>query len=184
MDKLGVVCYSSEETAQSLVSQLRSLGKDVDKCPPGYKLSVIPLENPDPVEGGDTLLSALAMAIEHLPGGSDLIVVDAITNQLSFSGEQAVIGFFASCKRICAKGKTIIVVAHSSMFDEKMMVRVRAICDGNLLLSVEQVREKYVQMLQVRKVHQAVQPTGNIINFEVLPEIGIQVQFFTTSARA
>ena len=184
MSKLAVACYSSEETLQSLTGQMRSLGMDLDKAPWGYKLSLYALEDAIPDEGGDTLLDVLAMAMDNLAGNPELIIVDAITVQASYSREKSILSFFSSCKRMCANGKTIVVVAHSSIFDEKMFVRVSAMCDGNLSLHVENDGDKISHVLEVRKVHHAKLPTSNIVHFEVVPLMGMQVKTIFSRAKA
>ena len=184
MSNLAVAFYSSEETPQSLLSQMRSIGLDLDKCPRGYKLSMYTLEDPLPDEGGDTSLAALATAMDNLPDNPELIVVDAITNQALYSEEKSILSFFSSCKRMCRKGKTVILVTHSSIIDEQMFVRVRPICDGNLSLRVEKEGENFSQFLEVRKMHRADRATGNIVKFEVEPGMGIVVKVSYGRAKA
>jgi len=179
MAKGGVACYSSEFTFKRLLTQMNSIGLDLTKCPKGAQLTVEPLEEPLPDEDGDPLLAALIQTMESLPGNMEVIIVDAITNLASYSGERSVLGFFSACKRMCGKGKTIIVVAHSATFDERMAVRLRALCDGYLSLRVENVGEKLMNTLEVRKILNAERATGNVIFFEVEPGMGIRVNPFS-----
>ena len=175
MAKGGVACYSSEFTFKSLLTQMYSIGLDLTKCPPGAHLTVEQLEEPLPDEDGDPMMAAMIESMAAVPSSIDLIVVDAITNLASYSGERASLSFFSSCKRICATGKTIIVVAHSSTFDERMSVRLRSLCDGYLSLHVENVGEKLMNSLEVRKILNAERATGNVVFFEVEPGMGIRV---------
>ena len=124
-------------------------------------------------------MAAMVETMSNVPEGMDLIVVDAITNLASYSGERASLSFFSACKRMCATGKTIIVVAHSATFDERMSVRLRALCDGYLALRVENVGEKLMNSLEVRKILNAERATGNVIFFEVEPGMGIRVNPFS-----
>jgi flagellar protein FlaH len=78
-----------------------------------------------------------------------------------------------------AKRATIVVVAHSSAFDEKMSVRIRAMCDGNLNLRVENIGDKLMNALEVRKILNAERSTGNVVFFEVEPGMGIRPNPFS-----
>ena len=59
--------------------------------------------------------------------------------------------------------EAIVLVAHSSTFDERMPVRLRSMCDGYLGLHVQSTGAKLLNMLEVRKVLNAERPTGNVV---------------------
>ena len=179
MDEARVACFTSEFTFQSLLTQMHSIGLDASKCPKGAQLTVNALQEPLPEDDGDPLLSELGREMEILAANVDFIVLDTITNLASYSGERPILSFFAACKRICTKGTTIVVVAHSSAFDEKMAVRIRAMCDGNLNLRVENIGDKLMNALEVRKILNAERSTGNVVFFEVEPGMGIRPNPFS-----
>ena len=179
MEEARVVCFTSEFTFQSLLTQMHSIGLDASKCPKGAQLTVNALQEPLPEDDGDPLLAALGVEMESLNGKADFIVLDTITNLASYSGDRPILSFFAACKRMCAKGATIVVVAHSSAFDEKMSVRIRAMCDGNLNLRVENIGDKLMDALEVRKILNAERSTGNVVFFEVEPGMGIRPNPFS-----
>ena len=139
------------------------------------KLCIYPLRQPAQDEAREKSLSSLVRDIEQLPKQYRVVVVDAITNLASSSPDYSVIEFFSSYKRLCASGKTMILVAHSYTFDEKLLVRLRSLCDAHLSLHVQNSWAKLMKTLEVRKVQSADQPTGSIVNFEVKPRIGIQI---------
>ena len=60
-------------------------------------------------------------------------------------------------------------------FDERIMVRLRALCDVHFRLSVEKFGQKLLKTLEVCKVHNAELDTGKIVNFDVKPGFGIQI---------
>ena len=179
LDEARVVCFTSEFTSQSLLTQMYSIGLDASKCHEGAQLTVNALQEPLPEDDGDPLLTDLGVEMENLAGKADFIVLDTITNLASYSGNRPILSFFAACKRMCAKGASIVVVAHSSVFDEKMSVRIRAMCDGNLNLRVENIGDKLMNALEVRKILNAERSTGNVVFFEVEPGMGIRPNPFS-----
>ena len=100
---------------------------------------------------------------------------DAITEPAAFSPEPEVISFFTVCRRLCARGKTIFVVAHSAAFEERLLVRLRHLCDAHLILRVEKLGPRMANTLEVSKVENAELVNNNIVSFEVKPGIGMQV---------
>ena len=100
------------------------------------------MKEPVPDDDSGPMLAALTLDMERLPKESEFIVVDAITNLAGYSQHQSIVGFFSACKRVCAKGRTVVVVAHSYAFDESMLARLSAVCDAHLKLRVGKVRDK------------------------------------------
>ena len=94
---------------------------------------------------------------------------------VAHSDDRAIIDFFASCKQLCALGRTLIAVVHSYAFDDRMLIRVRSLCDAHLILKMEQVGERLVKILEVAKVRNADQSTGNVISFDVEPGMGMKI---------
>ena len=123
----------------------------------------------------DTTFSLLAQHIHGLPEEFKVIVVDAVTNIVTHSQETSIIDFFSSCKAFCDDGSTLFIVVHSYAFDEKMLIRVRSLCDAHLTLRLEQVGERLVKMMEVSKVRNAERTTGNIISFDVDPGLGMRI---------
>ena len=171
----SVVYITFEETTQGLLSKMASLGMDVSQYFEMNKLRVIPLEESSTYQDPERVLSLFIEVMEALPARYTTIIFDAITNVASYCDDRSVMGFFASCKKICKSGKTILLVAHSSVFDEKVMVRVASLCDVHLKLNVEKMGTKLVSSMEVFKVHKALMDTGNIVSFEVHPGIGMRI---------
>ena len=53
-------------------------------------------------------------------------------------------------------------------------MRMRSLCDAHLRLRVEEMRDKLMKVLEVAKVRGAEKTTGNIINFDVEPGLGMR----------
>ena len=120
------------------------------------------------------MLAALGLDIERLPM-RQLVFVDAITLLAAYSLPQAIVAFFTTLARASARGKTIVVVAHSSAFDESMLIRISSMCDTHVRLRVGKVREKVVRVAEVLKANSVSLDKDNLINFEVQADIGIHV---------
>ena len=157
------------------MSQMGSIGLSVSRYVQTGNLRVFPLHEPEPVEDCATLLSTLAEELQCLPRQSKLIAVGSLTNLASVSRDNAVSGFFSRCKRLCGNGKTIFLVVHSFAIDERMLVRLGSLCDGHLRLSVENIGERQVRVMEVSKIRNASQATGNIVSFEVEPGFGMKI---------
>ncbi len=170
-----VVCYTNENTVKSLVRQMTSLGMDVtDEFLLGY-LSVFPVMALERGDSAEDHFNRLVSHIDSLDKEFDVIILDSITNLVTHSKEDEVIDFFSTCKRLCDQGRTIFLVVHSHAFSESMLIRVRSLCDGHFSLKVTYVGDRMVKMLEVAKIRGAERTTGNIVSFDVEPELGIKI---------
>jgi len=172
--KLATVYYTTENTVKSLISQMSSLNLDVTDYFLCDRLRVYPVvcnEDTDSAEAFSLLLAHF----ETLPVTTKLIIVDSLTGMVIHGDERTVIDFFAACKQLCDRGKTIICVVHSYAFEEKMLIRIRSLCDAHLTLKMEQVGDRLVKVMEVGKVRNADQSTGNVINFDVEPGLGMKI---------
>ena len=168
--------YTTENTVKSLMTQMSSLNLDVTDYFLCDRLRVYPLEIPSSKEGDTT--RAFQVLLDHfdsLPARFKLAIVDSLTALVAHSDDRAIIDFFASCKQLCDRGRTIIAVVHSYAFDDRMLIRIRSLCDAHLVLKVEQVGERLVKIMEVAKVRNADQSTGNIISFDVEPGMGMKI---------
>ena len=174
-DGLSLAYFTSEHQADSLSNQMGSIGLDVSGYLQGDKVLFYPLQNPSADDEPESLLSTLASDIERVPANGGVIVVDSITNLAQISRDRYVLGFFASCERLCDQGRTIVVVARSSAFDDNLLPRLHDLCDTHISLGVEKIRDKVVNTLEVRKVGKS-EPTGNNrLSFQIEPAVGINL---------
>jgi flagellar protein FlaH len=172
--KLATVYYTTENTVKSLISQMNSLDLDVTDYFLCDRLRVYPVlcnEDTDSAEAFQLLLAHFRI----LPVTTKLIIVDSLTGMVTHGDERSVIDFFSACKQLCDYGKTIMCVVHSHAFDEKMLIRIRSLCDAHLTLRMEQVGDRLVKVLEVGKVRNADQSTGNVISFDVEPGMGMRL---------
>ena len=174
--RMSTAYYTTENTVKSLMTQMSSLNLDVTDYFLCDRLRVYPLEMPSNQES-DTK-QAFRILLDHfdsLPVRFKLTIVDSLTGLVSHSDDRSIIDFFASCKQLCDRGRTIITVVHSYAFDDRMLIRIRSLCDAHLVLMVNQVGERLIKIMEVAKVRNADQSTGNIISFDVEPGMGMKI---------
>ena len=174
--RMSMAYYTTENTVKSLISQMASLDLDVTDYFLCDRVRIYPLEIS--MEQETQSQRAFQMLIDHfdsLPERFQLTLVDSLTALVAHSDDRAIIDFFASCKQLCDSGRTIIAVVHSYAFDDRMLIRVRSLCDAHLVLKMEQVGDRLVKILEVAKVRNADQSTGNIISFDVEPGLGMKI---------
>ncbi|MBI4311451.1 MAG: flagellar accessory protein FlaH [Chloroflexi bacterium] len=172
--ELNVAAYTNENTVKSLIRQMESLGMDVLDYFLLGNLTILPL---DGLEEGETPESQFARLAEHLtelPLDCTVVSLDSITNLVTHADEGKVIDFFTRCKKICDMGRTMFLVVHSSAFSEEMFVRVRSLCDAHFSLKITYVGDRMVKMLEVAKVRGAERSTGNVITFDIEPNLGVK----------
>ena len=167
--------YTLENTVKSLLTQMDSLGLDVTDYFLLDRLRIYPLQVSAKNKDSESAFSLLTRHVECLPELFEVIIVDSVTNLVTHTNETSVIDFFLACKKLCDQGRTIFLVVHSYAFDEKMLIRVRSLCDAHLKLRLEEVAERLIKVLEVSKVRNAERTTGAIISFDVEPMMGMKI---------
>ena len=174
--RMSIAYYTTENTVKSLISQMSSLNLDVTDYFLCDRMRIYPLDISSVKESD--VSSAFQRLVDHfdsLPNRFKLAIVDSLTGLVTHSDDRSVIDFFAACKRLCDKGRTIVAVVHSYAFEDKMLIRIRSLCDAHLVLRMEQVGERLIKIMEVAKVRNADQSTGNIISFDVEPGLGMKI---------
>ncbi|PKB65005.1 MAG: hypothetical protein BZY80_01445 [SAR202 cluster bacterium Io17-Chloro-G2] len=173
---MSSVYYTTENTVKSLVSQMSSLNLDVTDYFLCDRMRIYPLDiaSSEDSDSG-TAFRVLTDHLDSLPSRFNLAVIDSLTGLVAKSDDHAIIDFFASCKRLCDGGRTVLAVVHSYAFDDRMLIRIRSLCDAHLVMKMEQVGERLVKILEVAKVRNADQSTGNIVSFDVEPGMGMKI---------
>ena len=169
-----VVLFTTENTVKSLVSQMESLGLGILDYLLLGRLKVFYMKASQvkvyPAATFDSILENIEKNSKF-----QLAVVDSITPIVSGSEVLKILSYFERCKSICDQGRTIMNVTHTYALDNDTMIRVRSACDAHLKLTIEKVGDKLVKSLEVAKVRGASQNTGNVVAFEVEPEVGMKI---------
>jgi len=169
-----VIVFTAENSARSLVKQMDSLGLGIlDNLLLG-KLKVYYMRPSEvKVSAGKTFDTVLA-TIAKFPL-YQLIIVDSLTPIVSNTSDNDILGYFERCKTYCDQGRTIINVIHTYAVNNDILIRLRSACDAHLKLTIEKIGDKLVKTLEVAKIRGAAQSTGNIVTFEVEPEVGMKI---------
>ena len=173
----GTAYFTSEHTREGLVGQMRSLGLDLSEPSLAHRLHVHRIPEPDDDESSEPILADLVREMEALPDTIQFIVVDAITDLVNSTSENAVMAFFTACRRMCNRGRTVVVVIHSYAFaaNAQTFKQIHSVWDGHLSLWSETVAGKAVRTVEVRKVNSSEVDDNNTVTFEVVPNLGMRV---------
>jgi flagellar protein FlaH len=130
----------------------------------------------------ETARNFLQRLVGHMKSSSaQVLIIDSFTVFTISSSTDDIFKFFAECKNMCDDGKTIMITLHQYAFDEDTLIRIRSIADGHIKLRLEQVGDKYVNMMEVAKIRGASKATGNIVSFEVHPGYGLKIIPFSSA---
>jgi len=166
--------YTTEQTVQSLVRQMMTLGLDVRDHFLLDRLQIYPVSIPPDSIDPAILFQELTNHIINQTA-CRVIVMDSLTTFVSRVGGDQIQEFFARCKSLCDEGKVIICTVHLDAFEPNILTRVRSLCDAHLRLRVEKLGSQLQKTIEVAKIRGAEVPTGNISGFEVEPGLGIRI---------
>jgi flagellar protein FlaH len=163
--------FTSENTVKSLTRQMQSLDLDILDFLLLGRLRVYPMEL---AHLGTQAPYILLQAI-HQAEGCEAVIIDSLTSAMASLPADASLRFFEECKRLCATGKTILVILHDHVVGEDVLVRLRSMCDAHLRLRTVDDGKRVIKMLEVSKVRGGGSATGAIVSFDVEPGWGIRV---------
>lgn len=174
-DGLRVLLYTTENTTRSLLNQMQDLGLDIEDYFLLGRISIYPVPQAFTEEQSLSVFQMLRHHIAQQESNVDIVIVDSLTTFVSHVPEQETLTFFTLCKDFCDLGKTVIFTMHSYVFSESMFIRLRSICDAHMRMRVEEVGDQLVKALEVAKIRGAEKSTGNVISFEVEPNLGMRI---------
>ena len=168
------IIFTTENTVRSLIPQMDSLGLEImDYILLGwcriYQMKSSQISG-DAHETFQTIMDTIKKS-----EGYQLCIVDSITPIVSKTRGEESISYFENCKALCDRGKTIVNVTHTYAFEQDFLIRIRSVCDAHFKFLIEKVGDKLVKTLEVAKIRGAAQSTGNILSFDVEPEIGMKI---------
>jgi len=171
LDGYRLSLFTSENTVDSLIKQMRSLSLEVLDYLLLSRFRIYPIETSHlGREAPPTLMEAMKHEKDR-----DMILVDSLTSSIPHSSDKEVLAFFEESKNLCSDRTTVIIIVHSHGLSQDLLIRIRSLCDAHLQLRTEQVGQRLVKTLEVTKVRGADKTTGNIISFEVEPGWGMRI---------
>jgi len=173
-DGFRVLFYTTENTSRSLLNQMSDLGLDIEDYFLLGHINIYPVPQSFTEDQSRSIFQLLRQHIAQQQD-RDLVIVDSLTTFISHVSDQETLTFFTLCKEFCDMSKTVIFTMHTYALSEQMLIRLRSICDAHLRLRVEEVGERLVKALEVAKVRGAEKSTGNVISFDVEPNLGMRI---------
>ncbi|MBN1368569.1 MAG: hypothetical protein JW967_11650 [Dehalococcoidales bacterium] len=168
------VVFTAENTARSLVKQMDSLGLGILDFMLLGRVKVYYMRPSEVKVCASKTFDTVLQTVEKQQS-YQLFVIDSLTPIVSNTSDGDILSYFERCKSYCDQGRTIINVIHTYAVNNDILIRVRSACDAHLKLTIEKVGDKLVKTLEVAKIRGAAQSTGNVITFEVEPEVGMKI---------
>jgi flagellar protein FlaH len=169
-----VIVFTSENSAKSLVKQMDSLGLGILDYMLLGKVKVFYMKPSEiKVDAGrtfDLILDTIGKNASY-----QLTILDSLTPIVSNTNDSELLSYFERCKGYCDQNRTVLNVIHTYAVNNDILIRLRSACDAHLKLTIEKIGDKLVKTLEVAKVRGAAQTTGNIVTFEVEPEVGMKI---------
>ncbi|HIQ29327.1 MAG TPA: flagellar accessory protein FlaH [Candidatus Caldiarchaeum subterraneum] len=111
--------------------------------------------------------------------GVNVFIIDSLTYLLTHAEQRDILNFFTQVRNLVDEnGKTIILTIHQYAVDQDLFLRLRSIADAHFVLSVKEMGEKLVRVMQVMKLKGA-SKGGLTVTFEVDQAFGIKVLPFS-----
>jgi len=170
---LRIDLYTTENTTASLFRQMRSLALDIDDYFLVGRINVYPVPNSFTEEQSRQIFRLLLAHIAR--SSAHAVIVDSLTAFVTHASESETLDFFSRSKQLCDQGRALILTMHSYASNEQLLTRIRSMCDAHLRLRVEEVGTQLVKVLEVAKIRGAAKSTGNIISFDVEPNLGMRI---------
>jgi flagellar protein FlaH len=170
---LRIDMYTTENTTPSLFRQMNSLALGIDDFFIVGRINVYPVPNSFTEEQSRRIFKMLLDHIARSP--ADVVIVDSLTAFVTHASEAETLDFFSAAKNLCDQGRSLILTMHSYASTEQLLTRLRSMCDAHLRLRVEEVGTQLIKVLEVAKVRGAAKSTGNIISFDVEPNLGMRI---------
>ena len=174
-DGLRVLFYTTENTTRSLLKQMDDLGLNIEDYFLLGRLNIFAVPQAFSEDQSRQVFQVLRQHIAQQADDFDVVIVDSLTTFVSNVPDKETLTFFTLCKEFCDQEKTLIFTMHSYAFNETMFIRLRSICDAHLRLKVEEVGDRLIKTLEVAKIRGAEKSTGNVISFDVEPNLGMRI---------
>ena len=180
---LRTCLLSSEGGGKVIVESVENLGLDLKRAFLMGDLVVVQLRVEPSVQTAEERRSMLHALLEYFERKRErfgVFAVDSLTALTIGLDEGDLLGFFSRLREMREKdGLSFFVTVHTYSFPQDLLVRIRAMADTHLSLSIKEVSGQLLKTLQVLKIRGASKSTGDVITFEVEPGFGIKVLPYT-----
>jgi flagellar protein FlaH len=172
---------TTEDTIRGLLNSMKSLSFNCDLNFLSWQFSVTSVNVRNirwDAEISRRFLETLMKFVEflHEVAGKEVIIVDNISHFIATASEQQILEFF-SHMRDCVdeRGIAVFLTLHPFVVNEDLLVRIRSVCDGNIMLEIKEMGEQMLRVMKVIKLRGATKRVDITIGFVVDPVFGIKV---------
>jgi len=163
---LILTLFTNEDSAQSLVGQMRRVGLNVLDYLLRGQISVYPLNlGRLRAHALQTLLHAMKWGIRR-----KVTVVDSLSAAVAHSSPEETRRFFEECKALCQGGSTVIVTLHSYHATPDLLDAIQPLCDVHLRLHPNDARGASAAAVEVCQAGRNPAAIGTTVTLDLEPE--------------
>ncbi len=177
----NVYYVTTETSARRLINGMQNLSWDVTEYFISGRLKINELHvktlNWNPLLS--SVILKVIIAFMRKNRDMQVFIVDSLTYLLTHAEQRDILNFFTKVRNLVdEENKTIFLTIHQYAVDQDLFLRLRSIADAHFVLSVKEMGEKLVRVLQVMKLKGA-SKGGLTVTFEVDQAFGIKVLPFS-----
>lgn len=176
-----VAFYSTEYNSETLVVQMESMSLDTKHALVTDRLRVYKMKTQN-IKDAEKSLQHILNHFVALPVRFKLIIVDSPSPYMTRISPVVKVDFLQTCKELCEKDRSIVLVLDSHVFEKKTLSRAYAMSDyylkiksHDVMLDTGQYDTRVIKELQVTKLAGAERLGQKGLKFEIKPRVGIQI---------
>lgn len=176
--KYRVLVFTTELTVKEFINSMKELNMD-----PTYPFLIgrltiysIQLAGVKWIERYAALLIPLIGSYLSVSENTyDIVAIDSLTHLGIYSSPSSVLNFITKVRVLVSRGKSIILTLHPKSLREDLAVRLRAVCDGYILLRNEAFGGRLVKIMSLVKMRGLPPGADTSITFDIDPAFGIKI---------
>lgn len=173
-----VLYITTENTVEGLIKQMEGLSFNVIPYFIAGRLTIYTIHTKGTSWEADVarLYLTILKNVVTFTERHSLIVIDSITHFFLYSTEEDILEFLSRLRSVVdSTNKSVFITIHSHALPSELLYRVKSICDGNITLTIKELRDKVVRFINVNKLRGATKTISTLIGFEIDPAFGIKV---------
>ena len=178
----AVAYYSTEDNSETLLNKMEAMSLNAKHDLVTDRLRVYRMGSRNVLRDAEKSLKLIINHILELPERFKLVVIDSPTPFMDRVSPVVKIDFLQSCKELCERDRSIVLVMDTHVFEGKTLYRAYAMSDyylrlrsNDMMLDTGQVDTRVIKILEVTKLGGAERHSGEGIKFEIKPRVGVQI---------
>ena len=176
--RLKVLVFTTELTIKEFLNSMKELQLDVTKpFIEGYlRIYSIQLAGIKWIQRYSSLLLPLVGAyLSTYENAYDVAIIDSLTHLCIYALPSSVLNFITKTRILTSKGKSIIMTLHPKSIREDLAVRLRAACDGYIVLRNEAFGGRVIKIMSIIKMRGLPPGAETSLSFDIDPAFGIKI---------